>query len=282
MKNIVSVATLLVASTVLANAAEESATKLLWAFNFTNGTLQASTGKVESLSGSGTISTSDGWTTGVGSYAVGNTYANVLKFTASGDDTSNLAKQSGAFSVSFHVKTTGTSADWPVIASFGESNQYCLKLDDSETSMNGTLGLNADGYTNDTDWTTARSETKDLSSTGTWHHIVITYNGSNKSGTTGATLYLDGVSIATASWTSGNDSQMKMFSFGGRLDNSNNTANVTLSDLAIYSGVLTTSQINYLKNNIANDTAIPEPSAFGLLAGLGAIALVVSRRRRKH
>jgi len=28
--------------------------------------------------------------------------------------------------------------------------------------------------------------------------------------------------------------------------------------------------------------AIPEPSAFGLLAGLGAIALVVSRRRRKH
>ncbi|HIV04039.1 MAG TPA: PEP-CTERM sorting domain-containing protein, partial [Candidatus Spyradosoma merdigallinarum] len=28
-------------------------------------------------------------------------------------------------------------------------------------------------------------------------------------------------------------------------------------------------------------SAIPEPSAFGLLAGLGALALVASRRRRK-
>lgn len=28
-------------------------------------------------------------------------------------------------------------------------------------------------------------------------------------------------------------------------------------------------------------SAVPEPSAFGMLAGLGALALVASRRRRK-
>jgi len=279
---ILPVATLLVASTVLANATDESATKLLWAFNFMNDTLQASTGTVDSLSGSGTISTSEGWTTGVGSYAVGSTYANVLKFTASGD-TSALKKQSGAFSVSFHVKTTETSASWPVIVSLGESNSYCLKLDDTETEMNGTLGFNADGYTSDSGWTTTRSGTKDLSSSDTWHHIVITYFGSNNSSGAGAKLYVDGEDVgASATFNSSNDYAMSMFSFGGRINNSNNTANVTFSDIAIYSGVLTTSQINYLKNNIANDTAIPEPSAFGLLAGLGAIALAVSRRRRSR
>jgi len=33
---------------------------------------------------------------------------------------------------------------------------------------------------------------------------------------------------------------------------------------------------------IAISDSIPEPSAFSLLAGIGAIALAVSRRRRKH
>ena len=43
-------------------------------------------------------------------------------------------------------------------------------------------------------------------------------------------------------------------------------------DVGVYNAVLTTAEMASM---------IPEPSAFGLLAGLGALALVASRRRRK-
>ena len=36
-----------------------------------------------------------------------------------------------------------------------------------------------------------------------------------------------------------------------------------------------------LNGIVVETSSIPEPSAFGLLAGLGALALVASRRRRK-
>ena len=52
------------------------------------------------------------------------------------------------------------------------------------------------------------------------------------------------------------------------------TAHSGTMDAALYSGVLSTDTMNSILN-------VPEPSMFGVFAGLGALALVGSRRRRK-
>ena len=283
MKKYITVAALLAAGAAFSNAAVD--TQLLWGLDFTSSSLGLSTGMGTSVSGSGTISTTGGAVAGAGSYSTGGTAANILKFTASGT-TSALNKQTGAFTLSFHAKWDSESNNqWPVIASFGENNGWCAKVNfsgDSAGNQNidstGTYGFAPDGYGFENGGARGSSVTLDNS----WHHFVVTFEGGSDSAT--LTLYVDGASTATTTWTGAglnNDSPMAAFSFGGRLGNNNNNANMSFSDIAVYSGVLESDQIAYLGSNKANASAIPEPSAFGLLAGLGALALVASRRRRK-
>ena len=283
MKKHMTIAALLAAGTALSNAAIE--TELLWGLDFTSSSLALSTGSGTSVSGSGTISTTGGAVDGAGYYSTSDAAENILKFTASGN-TSALNKQTGAFTLSFHAKWDGDSnSQWPVLASFGENNSWCAKVnfsnDTSPTSIGsaGSYGFAPDSY-NFSDNTRG-----DATLDGDWHHFAVTFQGSgNAQGTATLTLYIDGASVATTNWTGSgvdNDSPMSNFSFGGRLSNNNNNANMSFSDIAVYKGVLEADQIGYLGSNKANASAIPEPSAFGLLAGLGALALVASRRRRK-
>ena len=270
MKNIITITSLLAAGTLAASAAIE--TKLLWGFDFKDSNLTASTGTVENLSGQGTINTSDG-RFGAGSYTTTTSDSTKLSFTASGD-TSSLAEGSGSFTLSFHAKYSSGLSNWPVLAAFGADSNWQWKLTSyKEGDLNGQMVLDRDGYTD--------LRTKDLGphtpSSG-WAHYALTYNANSDKK---FSLYVNGNLLGTTSATNlTSPNPMKTFAFGGKLTNGNNSA-VTFSDIAIYKGVLAQDQISYLSKNKANESAIPEPSAFGLLAGLGALALVGARRRRK-
>lgn len=54
-----------------------------------------------------------------------------------------------------------------------------------------------------------------------------------------------------------------------------------VSDITLVDGKLTFTATSFSDYTAVETVAAPEPSAFGLLAGLGALALVASRRRRK-
>ena len=289
MKKHMTIAALLAAGAAFSNAAVE--TQLLWGLDFTSTTLGLSTGSGTSVSGDSTkINTTGGAVEGAGYYTTGGSgdATKVLRFTASGD-TSVLYKQTGAFTLSFHAKWNGESNNrWPVLASFGENSGWCAKVNfsgDNEGSQNigsaGSYGFAPDGYN------LVDGSRGNVTLDNSWHHFVVTFQGSGTAlGTATLTLYVDGTSIATTNWTGSgvdNNNPMANFSFGGRLgdDNASNTADMSFSDIAVYKGVLDADQIEYLGSNKANASAIPEPSAFGLLAGLGALALVASRRRRK-
>ena len=289
MKKHMTIAALLAAGAAFSNAAVE--TQLLWGLDFTSSSLGLSTGTGTSVSGDSTkINTTGGAVEGAGYYTTGGSgdATKVLRFTAS-DDTSALYKQTGAFTLSFHAKWDGDSNNrWPVLASFGENSGWCAKVNFSNNaeanqaiSSTGSYGFAPDGYN------LVGGSRGDVTLDGDWHHFVVTFQGSgSRDGTATLTLYVDGTSTATVDWTGAgvdNNNPMANFSFGGRLgdDNASNTANMSFSDIAVYKGVLAEDQIKYLGSNKANASAIPEPSAFGLLAGLGALALVASRRRRK-
>ena len=274
MKNYITVAALLAAGTALSGAATGD---LLWGLDFTSGSLTL-TGE-GTASGSGSIDTTGGLF-GTGSYSTGNSNSGKLTLNLGGD-TSALQEGSGAFTLSFHAKYEGGQNEWPVLATFGVDGNYQYKL--SYYANDGTLQLDKDGYP---EMTGAGTNGKTFVGSGftpssDWAHYALVFGG--EAGAKTISLYIDGVkqgSTGTLNLTSSN--AMTSFVLGGKI-NGNNASYLTLSDVAIYEGELDETQVAYLSENKApvSFSAIPEPSAFGLLAGLGALALVASRRRRK-
>lgn len=96
-------------------------------------------------------------------------------------------------------------------------------------------------------------------------------------GSGGTNFYVDGEFIGFAQglyWSSDRSySQMVI----GATSKPEGAAQMTLHGLSIYGNSLTTEEVRMA---YASGSLIPEPSAFGMLAGVGALALVASRRRR--
>lgn len=277
------IASLLAAGTTLASAAIE--TSLLYHLDFTSSTLANASDATlapASLSGSGTIDTSGGLF-GSGSYTTSGSNDGRLQIKISDSLTgqSLFGEGSGSWTLSFHAKYNGGTTNYPVLAAFGADNDYQYKF--SYYSESGSLVLDKDGYSEMTGGAgTAGNRFLDSGFTpsSAWAHYALVLGG--PSGARTLEVYIDGVKQGNTG-TLNNLSSTNNFRYlvlGGKL-NEGNTSNLTLSDVAVYKGALDTDQIKYLSTHKANDSAIPEPSAFGLLAGAGALVLVVTRRRRR-
>ncbi len=284
MKNIIAISSLLAAGTMLANAAVVD-TELLWGLDFSKGTSLDSakhgSGAFSNLSGSGTIDQNDGFISGAGSYSTSS--KNKLSFTSEnssvGSQTDALKEGSGSFTISFHAKYDSdfSTSEWPVLFAFGVNSSYQWKLTDYKNQ--NKIVMDKDGYQEMTGAGTDGKTLASQSASSEWAHYALVLEGS--SGARTLSLYIDGEKKGTGTVNLTSQNAMTNFAFGGKLS-AGKESSLTLSDIAIYKGALGQEQISYLKTHKANASAIPEPSAFGLLAGAGALALVAARRRRRR
>ena len=102
-------------------------------------------------------------------------------------------------------------------------------------------------------------------------NLTFTYGSATNSGAV-LTAYVDGESKGTMTFS--NDvAAMTGFQIGAAFGDNRLQTNATYDNYSIWNRALSAEEVKSI--------AIPEPSAFGLLAGVGALALVTARRRRR-
>jgi len=151
----------------------------------------------------------------------------------------------------------------------GDNNALMVQSDGTNT---GNIQLYIGGIGGATTYfggaTTSRStQICEYSKVGgtTWTTITFSSNGSTFS------VYVDGKKTGTVSLTT-TEEAITGFQVGSAFGDQRVMTSGSFDNIAFWNVALTDAQVLSL---------VPEPSAFGLLAGLGAIALAVSRRRRR-
>lgn len=259
MKKYITVAALLAAGTAFSNAA----TSLEDAFyskvlNLSEDTYTVSGGTSTSFSYTFTLKPSfitDGMgetgakntemTPTLVSVTAGNVSGNgIYVGTAAGYSTTNgLITAKGVFATATEASSTSTPATY-----YGGSNEF------SATTANGLYAAE------DVDFVAVT--VAHTAGTSTTVYTTLYLND-------GSYVNFDGTANTSMKWGSGMTAPSEL---------SINTA-AGISSVYIFNSVLTADEAHTI--NQAAISAVPEPSAFGLLAGIGALALVASRRRRK-
>ena len=145
---------------------------------------------------------------------------------------------------------------------------------------NGTLSLNKRGKDGaamtrtDTDGRSQEGSVTLGSALSGWHHVAVTVTDPASTSTAAqrvstVSFFVDGVVV-------GSVANFAVNSQGGAFNYALfGAAGVDVAGIKLYDVVLDASAI------ASAASSIPEPSAFGLLAGLGALALAGTRRRRR-
>ena len=275
MKHIITITSLLAAGTLCASAAsigynsmsDAQKEDVVFAWDFSSGSVDFAAGSVEMGSSQYTSET----------------------FTLTGENTATVGTQgtrpwssrvSGigeSFTLSLDVNAISSWRNWNSIVSL-YSDQKSINFDHTMALTTngdslGTLVLQS-GLGGETAYAGAGNHTLSTGLLASDVHDTTFTIVSNAVLQT-LTLYVNGLQTdQLTGWIAGTESSLALtgFQFGSNFSNCDQIGNATVSNITFWNKALSAEEVSSL---------IPEPSAFGLLAGLGALALAGTRRRRR-
>ena len=112
---------------------------------------------------------------------------------------------------------------------------------------------------------------------GSWFTVALTFNAGTVKG------YLDGTQLFSTAMNGGATTLSSFGSFGvGRIFNGAVGVAASYADIQVHDVALNASEVASLSAASLATTAVPEPSSFATLAGLAALSVGFTLRRRGH
>ena len=281
MKKYITLAALLAAGTTFANAETASASVIL---DFNGAPNAGGVSLVNSGKDSQVSVALNGY--GYMNYGVGSdgynypgeaesTYSLAVNGAASyGVKISNAISWNADFTISVAVRSNGDTNSWRNILMVGGPTNH-LRIQSNDASGiglygNGSLSADSDKL----------SSVQNGGSISTEDFALLSLVYSVADGKGYVKLYVDGElkSYSQKGWTISNTVSTDVYLGKGI---TGDALGVYCDELSIYNKALSADEIKTYLVDKSAPLVVPEPSAFGMLAGLGALALVASRRRRK-